>query len=119
MTAPRRKSAAKKPPATQVTIQIDDKTIAETTIPADEPTPEETIPEPTQAVRILAQTVRAFASAPGARFELAPGVIGVFGYSGLSRVLPGNAHVHIATEQELAGMSDQQIHDAVMQAGTR
>ena len=74
-------------------------------------------PPVSEETRVFAQTVRDYAGTRDVFFGLAPGVICLFGYSGLSRVMPAHRYVHIATVAELDAMSDQQIYDAVKQAG--
>lgn len=134
MSAPKRKPAIKKPvPAKEVALpdvrtNLDE--ISEQPEEAENPTLDEisetmgsifqpAAPEPTEEVRVLAQTVRAYRESRDVRFELASGVICMFGYSGLMRATINNNHQHIATVAEIEAMSDQQIYDAVMAAGAR
>lgn len=74
-------------------------------------------PQPTEEVTSLAQMVRSFNGTRDVHFSPEQGVTLMFGYSGLTRVMPGHRYVHIATVDELAATSDQQIYDAVKQAG--
>lgn len=74
---------------------------------------------PTEEASVLAQMVRSYQDRRDIRFEGARGVTLVFGYNGLSRIMGGIQHVHIATVDELAEMNDQQIYEAVMAAGVK
>jgi hypothetical protein len=74
-------------------------------------------PPPTDDAIALASLIRARQGVRDVRFEPMRGVVLMFGYSGLVRVLSGVHMVHIATVDELATMDDQQIYDAVMAAG--
>lgn len=76
-------------------------------------------PEPPEHVRAFAEAVRAHASAPrGQHLEPAKGVHVLYGYNGLLTTR-GHNHVHVATHEDVAQMSDQQLYDAVMAAGRR
>jgi hypothetical protein len=77
---------------------------------------EQFAPQPPEAATALAQMVRDTASTRDVLFVPEPGVVLMFGYGGLVRVLPAHRHVHIATVDELAAMSDQQVYDAVKDA---
>lgn len=73
-------------------------------------------PPVSEEARELAQTVRAYADKRDARFEVAPGVVLMFGYDALFR-MSGVVPVHIASLADLQVMGEQQLFDAVMQAG--
>lgn len=76
-------------------------------------------PEPAEHVRAFSEAVRAHASAPrGQHIEPAKGVHVLYGYNGLLTVR-GHSHVHVATYEDVAKMSNQQLYDAVMAAGKR
>lgn len=76
-------------------------------------------PEPPEHVRAFSEAVRAHASAPrGQHLEPAKGVHVLYGYNGLLTVR-GHVHVHVATHEDVAAMSNQQLYDAVMAAGKR
>ena len=74
--------------------------------------------EPSEEVRKFVALIHLnnHKAARGKQFEPTHGVVLQFGYNGLLR-LRGHNHVHIATVDELAEMSDQQVYDAVMAAG--
>lgn len=74
---------------------------------------------PTEEASVLAQMVRNYQGTRDVRFDGASGVVLMYGYNGLSRLMGGIQHVHVATVDELAAMSDQQIYEAVMQAGVK
>lgn len=96
--------------------------------PQDEPTTkpapeieqpaEETTPEPSEEVRNFARTVRSHSHTRNKVFEPARGVSLQYGYNGLLRTHAGGGfhHVHVATHDEMAEMSDQALYDAVMRA---
>lgn len=75
-------------------------------------------PEPSEEVRKFVAMIHSHTHTHGKQFEPACGVVLQFGYNGLLRV-HGHGHVHVATLDELAEMSDQQVYDAVMAAGKR
>lgn len=88
----------------------------------EETTPAANEPEPPDHVRAFARSVRAHADAPrGQHIEPVRGVTLLYGYNGLLRAYPGGGqrHVHVATHEDLATMSDQQLYDAAMAAGQR
>lgn len=86
--------------------------------PELEPATEETAPEPSEEVRNFARTVRGHSHTRNKVFEPARGISLQYGYNGLLRTHAGGGfhHVHVATHDELAEMSDQALYDAVMQA---
>lgn len=88
-----------------------------TTEPVVVPVVLPTDPEASPLVRAFARTVRDHeARSYRTEFEVAPGILLLFGYNGLVRVFSGHRHVHIATVGELAEMSDQAVYDAVKAA---
>ena len=73
---------------------------------------------PSEEVRAFAAAVRAHAHTRNTPFEPMHHVTLCYGYNGLLRNV-GNAHVHVATHAEVAAMSDQHLHDAVLRAGKK
>lgn len=76
-------------------------------------------PPPTADATALAAIIRARSDVRDVRFEPMRGVVLMYGYSGLSRVLNSCDYIHIATVDELVTMDDQQIYDAVQKAGSK
>lgn len=122
MTTPKHKPAQKPldtPPASQdeQTQPNDDQQDQDEPEQPDEDTTAET--EPSEDVRAFAQTVRDHQGRPyRTHFEPVRGVTLLYGYNGLIRVR-GHQHVHVATLEDLATMSDQALYDAVMAVGAR
>jgi len=126
----RRKPAAKKPPVAQPAPQATpEETPAQDLVFTQDETPQagsewtevatplafvEPEPEAPEHVRTLARKVRQHANTPHVHFDAAQNVTLMFGYSGLSHVVHGHPHTHIATHAELSAMNDQQVYDAVM-----
>lgn len=121
MTAPRRRSPAKKqteaPHPAPVEGQPHEAIGPEVVpVPIEPPVPaKEPEPEVPPHVRAVARVVRQHIGKQRHQFDAAQDVPVLYGYNGLSHTVNGHAVTHIATRDELSEMSDQQIYDRVMQ----
>lgn len=108
----RKKPTNQKPPVDDEQQSPDDQDQ-----PNDDEEEESGEPEAPEPVRVFAATVRNHANTRKP-FEPVRGVTLMYGYNGLLRV-HGPVHVHVATADEVAEMSDQALYDAVMAAAAR